>query len=82
MVKMITIYLSNAIFLISPPTGLWDITCNEKAVEICERTFQQFPLDDESKGENQDKENKNNQLNFKYRYISLAQDLGRSLTCY
>lgn len=53
--------------------GLWDILSNEKAAEITQKTFTAFPLDE---SENLDKENKHNQLNFKYRYISLAQDLG------
>ena len=55
--------------------GLWDILSNEKAAEITQKTFNSFPSD-ENENENVDKENKHNQLNFKYRYISLAQDLG------
>lgn len=64
--------------LIMATDGLFDILSNEKAAEICYKTFLQFPLD--TKNENFDKENKSNQLNFKYRYISLAQDLGKNLT--
>lgn len=61
--------------LIMGTDGLWDILANEKAAEITQKTFNAFPPDENN--ENVDKENKHNQLNFKYRYISLAQDLGR-----
>lgn len=62
--------------------GLWDVTSNEKVAELCTKAFQYFPINQEKDPESQSNQNdnlrstdKNSKLNFKYRYISAAQDL-------
>jgi protein phosphatase 1H len=63
--------------------GLWDVTSNEKVAKLCTKTFQYFPINEEdaqslssndtdSSARSTDRSCK---LNFKYRYISAAQDL-------
>ncbi|XP_023714753.1 protein phosphatase 1H isoform X2 [Cryptotermes secundus] len=47
--------------LIMGTDGLWDVTSNEKAVEIVQRSLDHFPANDKSR--------------LKYRYTSAAQDL-------
>ncbi|RWS26620.1 Protein phosphatase 1H-like protein [Leptotrombidium deliense] len=53
--------LTDSDVLIMGTDGLWDITTNEKAVEIVQKSLEHFPANDTQR--------------FKYRYISAAQDL-------
>ncbi|RWS07929.1 Protein phosphatase 1H-like protein [Dinothrombium tinctorium] len=53
--------LTDSDVLIMGTDGLWDITTNEKTVEIVQKSLEHFPANDSQR--------------FKYRYISAAQDL-------
>lgn len=56
-----TANLSDSDVLIMGTDGLWDVTTNEKAAEIVQKSLDHFPANDPQR--------------FKYRYISAAQDL-------
>lgn len=53
--------LTDADVLIIGTDGLWDVTTNEQAAEIVEKSLDHFPANDTQR--------------YKYRYISAAQDL-------
>lgn len=69
--------------------GLWDVTSNEMVASLCAKTFQYFPINEQEDenaqcsssssssgaGDTARSKDRSGKLNFKYRYISAAQDL-------